>query len=209
MSGTDTFIFIDTCTLLVSCWNENEDGLIVYDQNKDASFWQIEIPTLIHAGKLIVTKRNYDELVKLSHVRNDPNRPQLGERCEFVIQRLNPHIANGAISIVGDANDPFADAILLSAALKFRTQKNLLFITQDRALAEDLAAVSFFQSVRPRNGYELKVRRITREGRLSPWRFASSQREAKQAQPRKSERLQNAPSTKHVSEDSPQLEWWR
>ena len=209
MSRTDTFVFIDTCTLPVSCWNKNEDGAIAYDQNKDESFWQTEIPTLIHAGKLIVTKRNYDELVKLSHVRNDPNKPQLGERCEFVIQRLNPHIANGAISIVGDANDPFADAILLSAALKFRTQKNLLFITQDRALAEDLTAVSYFQSVQPRNGYELKVRRITREGCLSPWRFASSQREVRQAQPRKQERLRGGASTKHASEDCPQPEWWR
>lgn len=171
MPTNDTYIFLDTCSLLVSCWDITRDNDVAYNAEKDCRFWQVEISTLAHAGSIILTKRNYDELVNLSNVNNDPSRPMLGKRATQVLARIAPLLGSGIISIVGDPNDPFADAILLSVALKFRTQKNMLFLTQDRALATDLIAISNFQSVRPRKNYELKVRRLNKAGVIEHWHF--------------------------------------
>lgn len=171
MSTNDTYIFLDTCSLLVSCWDITRDDPVTYNAEKDRRFWQAEITSLANAGSIILTMRNYDELVKLSNVNNDPCRPLLGERAKHVLMRIAPFLSSGVISIVGDQNDPFADAILLSVALKFRTQKNMLFLTQDRALATDLIAISNFQSVRPRKNYELKVRRLNKAGVIERWRL--------------------------------------
>ena len=176
MPGTDTLIFIDTCSFLVSCWDSKGRGnseTFTFNYEKERRFWDALLPSLVHVGELIVTKRNYDELVKLSTVRNDPGRPLLAERCSHVLKRLHPLIENNSVSIVGDANDPFADAILLSVALKFRTQKNLLFITQDGSLARDLIAISNFKSVRP-GGRQMKVRRLDRSGGIERWQFRDS-----------------------------------
>ena len=173
MPGTDTLIFIDTCSLLVSCWDSKGRGnseTFTFNHEKERRFWDALLPSLVSVGELIVTKRNYDELVKLSAARNDLGRPLLAERCSHVLKRLHPLIENNSVSIVGDANDPFADAIMLSAALKFRTQKNLLFITQDRSLASDLIAISNFKSVRSR-GRQMKVRRLDRSGGIERWQF--------------------------------------
>ena len=74
-----------------------------------------------------------------------------------------------AVEVAGDANDPFADAVLLSVALKFRTQANLHFITQDRALAKDLQRIIGFESVRPRGGQTMVISRVTSSGRVEPF----------------------------------------
>ena len=208
MSTSDTYIFIDTCSLLVSCWDVFRDNTVAYNQEKDQRFWGGEISTLERIGTIILTKRNYDELKKLSHVRNDPRRPQLGERCSQVLSRLAPLLAKKTISIVGDPNDPFADAILLSVALKFRTQKNLLFLTQDRALASDLIAISNFQSVRPRSGYELKVRRLNVRGAIERWHLggvSSGWQTKSYSRPNQIFRGK----IKQESDQSPEHEWWR
>lgn len=164
-------------------------------------------------GSIILAKRNYDELVKLTSVRNDPTRPILGERCEIILDRVRPLIGNGIVSIVGDPNDPFADAILLSAALKFRTQKNLLFLTQDRALATDLIAISHFQSVHPRKGYGLKVCRLNSRGSIEKWSLDSrSGKQLKKTIPNSNIEM-NSPRANDAearcSIYTPTPEWWR
>ena len=205
MSRANTLIFIDTCSLLDSCWDCRgyaSEMQAKYCPAKEHSFWDIVLPNLSSAGEVIVTTRNYEELSKLSRVSDDKDRPALAERCIHVLKLLRPLIENGSVSIVGDKNDPFADAILLSAALKFRTQKNLLFITQDRALASDLVALANFASVRPR-GFEMKVGRLARKGDIETWRFTEKRRDKNPKRspfpqvPRSNE-LPQAPS-----------EWWR
>lgn len=171
----DSFIFLDTCSLLESCWNREGNGEFIYSAQKAQKFWGPEMKSLICAGSVFLTRRNYEELIKLSIVHGDPKRPQLGERSEEVIKRLSTLVESKSIEIIGDPNDPFADAVLLSVALRFRTSKNLLFLTQDRALAHDLHSVSHFKSVRPRKGCELKVRRINRNGIIEPWYFKRMQ----------------------------------
>lgn len=161
------YIFIDTCSLLESCWNRviSKDGeeRFSYSKNKDEEFWGNQFSALVAMGDVIIPTRNYEELVKLS---NKSSKPDLANRAKHVLKRIMQLYKAGKIQIVGDANDPFADAILLSVALKFKTQKNMAFITQDRKLSEDLESIRHFKSVDNRNGYDIKVRRISKSGKL-------------------------------------------
>lgn len=205
MSRANTLIFIDTCSLLDSCWNcrgHRSEVRVKYCPGKEHAFWNVVLPSLSAVGEIIITARNYEELSKLSTASDDKDRPALAERCIHVLKLLRPLIESGFVSIVGDKNDPFADAILLSVALKFRTQKNLLFITQDRALASDLVALANFASVRPR-GFEMKVRRLSSNGDIETWRFTEK---GWGKNPNRSP-FPQAPS----SNELPQTpgEWWR
>lgn len=205
MSRANTLIFIDTCSLLDSCWDcrgRASGTRAEYRPAKEHTFWDAVLPSLTAVGEVIVTARNYEELSRLSRVSSDKDRPMLAQRCAHVLKLLHPLIESGSVSIVGDKNDPFADAILLSAALKFRTQKNLLFITQDRALASDLVALAGFASVRPR-GFEMKVRRLGSDGDIEAWRFPERGRGE---DPKRS----SFPQTPRPGEP-PQAssEWWR
>lgn len=203
MSRDDTFIFIDTCSLLDSCWDCRGHGVglrVTYSPNKEHTFWDVVLPSLALIGEIVVTARNYEELLRLMSVSDD-GRPMLAERCTYVLKRLRPLIDGKSVLIVGDPNDPFADAILLSAALKFRTQKNLLFITQDQALASDLESISTFDSIRPR-GYEMKVRRLSASGDIEAWRFMEGKKGAKALRAS----AQQTP-TPNVSA-STSKEWW-
>lgn len=198
MIASNTYIFLDTCSLLVSCWNRQKDGSFLYNADKDRRFWQVEIHSLVNAGTVVLAKRNHEELIKLSKIHNDPQRPGLAGRCKVVLERVSALTANKKLIIVGDANDPFADAILLSAALKFRTTKNLLFLTQDRALATDLISIANFKSVQPRRGNELKVRRINDEGAIEKWCLSTSVHPDDQERPNKPH-LATASKPKHCN----------
>lgn len=203
----DTFIFLDTCSLLESCWNRGEGDKFVYSAQKDQKFWASEMKSLLCTGTVFLSRRNYEELIKLSKVHDDPKRPQLGERSKEIIKRISTLAESKQIEIVGDENDPFADAILLSVALKFRTSKNLLFLTQDRALAHDLYSISNFKSVQPRKGCELRVRRINHNGIIMPWSFDKTHRPSRPQGFAQSDGI----GCRSVSGGSPATiqEWWR
>ncbi|MDO4437340.1 MAG: hypothetical protein Q4B77_05255 [Coriobacteriaceae bacterium] len=197
----ETYIFLDTCSLLESSWNRKGNSF-VFDAQKDRRFWQTEMQSLMNAGSVILPVRNYEELIKHAHALDDPSRPHLRERSECVLTRIDELRDRGDITLVGDANDPFADAILLSVALKFRTTKNLLFLTQDRNLATDLITIASFKSVRPRRGHELKVRRLNREGIIEPWHLRSSTH--KPSQPQGSQ-----PARKSTDHTTFLERWWK
>ena len=161
------YIFIDTCSYLVSCWNGDDRKGVEYSSTKAQVFWDKEMPALAQLGQIILPTRNYEELVKHS---GNTTKPMLASQAKEVLRRLKPMVDAGVIQIVGDSNDPFADAILLSVALKFRTQHNMLFVTQDRKLACDLEAIRYFRSVEPLDGYDIRIRRIGLSGALKSHR---------------------------------------
>lgn len=165
VSRASTLIFFDTSSLLVSCWNgdERKGEEVVHDQAKETTFWSDEIPRLAETGRLVLATRNHDELVK--HSRSSQKK-DLAKRARYTLAKLSPLVTPGTIEVAGDSNDPFADAVLLSVALKFRTQANLHFITQDRSLAKDLQRIIEFESVRPRGGQTMSVSRVARNGRV-------------------------------------------
>lgn len=168
---SEIFSFIDTCSLLDSCWNRvggsSSAERFEFSQAKADRFWGTEFRSLEAAGRVIIPKRNYDELNKHA---NNPKKLDLSQRAKVILNRIRLLSAEGRVEVVGDPNDPFADAILLSVALKFRTQRNMIFITQDRNLAEDLESIRRFRSVSPRKGYDIKIRRIGRNGAIEPHR---------------------------------------
>lgn len=166
------YIFIDTCSLLVSCWNPDpsDKDSYVYSKEKDEMFWGREFASLAAIGDVIIPKRNYDELVK--HAGND-KKPDLANRSRHVLKRVEKYAKDGLVQIVGDPNDPFADAILLSVALRFKTQRDQAFVTQDYGLAEDLEAICHFRSLSDHYGfprYDIKIRKITKSGELKPFK---------------------------------------
>lgn len=165
MSTRRTLVFIDTSSLLVSCWrgDDRSGRTITHDVRKEELFWDGEVARLATNGRLVLTARNYQELVK--HSKSTVRR-ELADRSKYVLEKLAPLIKAGTVEVVGDSNDPFADAVLLSVALKFRTQANLVFVTQDRALANDLLKIVAFESVRPRGGQTMDVRRVAGSGRV-------------------------------------------
>ena len=163
-------IFLDTCSLLDSCWvrRGNTPERFEYSREKEARFWNHELGSLFERGQIILPARNYEELLKFQG-RGDES---LALRANHVLKILSMHVGNEAIKVVGDANDPFADAILLSAALKFRTREDLLFITQDRGLAHDLFSISKFRSVHSNKKLDLK--RIAKNGALEAFELNSN-----------------------------------
>lgn len=163
------FVIIDTSSLLASCWNgdERKGETITHDAAKEQRFWKDELGRLGRTGRLILPRRNYEELLR--HAKS-PKDARLAERSKYILNKLAPMIREGVFEVAGDDNDPFADAIMLSVALKFRTQHNLLFITQDRGLARDLQKVMEFESVQPRGGQVMAVRRLSPRGSVEPFR---------------------------------------
>lgn len=168
------YIFIDTCSLLDSCWNKTRAGegaeRLDYSKSKETMFWDVQFESLATMGDVIIPKRSYEELTKISR---GSLKPDLASRAGYILQKIDALYRKDKIMIVGDENDPFADAILLSVALKFKTQKNTVFITQDRKLSEDLEAIRCFQSVDNRFGYDIKIRRVAKNGTLEPHRGLS------------------------------------
>ncbi|WGT46680.1 hypothetical protein [Tessaracoccus lacteus] len=202
MSTRKTLVFIDTSSLLDSCWkgDERHGQPITHDPRKEEAFWDGELARLATNGRLVLTARNYEELVKHS---NSKFKRGLADRSKYILEKLAPLIKRGTFEVVGDSNDPFADAVLLSVALKFRTQSNLMFVTQDRALANDLQKVVSFESILPR-GKTMEVCRVTGSGRLKSVNSAGRSAEAAGIAPRPVAAARPAA----VTNEPPAKAWW-
>lgn len=194
------YIFLDTCSLLDSCWDRADN----YVEAKERMFWEREIPSLLTMGEVIIPQRNYEELLK--HSKNATN-PTLARQAGYILAKLEPYLSDGRIQRAGDANDPFADAILLSVALKFRTTHDMAFITQDTKLAADLNAIQNFRSVRPFNGQVIKIRRVGTNGRLEKHRGLDDEASAGTRENGKCYRAENRSSGE--TQKPAVKSWWR
>ena len=103
-------------------------------------------------------------------------KPELRERITAAVKILAERKAEGTAVICGEAEASFADRQLLEVATRFMTSTELLVITQDDGLSNDLLGLTRLQSVQ---GKRLPVGRINRYGYLSRYltqeqRFAGS-----------------------------------
>ena len=103
-------------------------------------------------------------------------KPELRERITAAVKILAERKAEGTAVICGEAEASFADRQLLEVATRFMTSTELLVITQDDGLSNDLLGLNRLQSVQ---GKRLTVGRINRYGYLSRYltqeqRFAGS-----------------------------------
>ena len=138
----DNRIFMDTCSII------------------DASdlFWKHIKPFLTkYEKKIIVPTRCCEELVKKSRDEKDAGLAKTANTRLFLLQTLQ---TEGFVEFRGEKTDNFADNVFLSVFTKFRLQHNLLLITQDNKLAQDI--VNLNNSGSQKSVHIVKVRRINK-----------------------------------------------
>ena len=136
-------IFIDTCSLL-------DDMAYIFFEN-------IKPFLKAYNKKIIIPSKVIEELEKHSQ-NSDPNKLELVQNATRMLYEILPKLKNdGFIEIIGEKNEPFADAVFHYVFDKFRTIHRLLLITQDNKLAKDILNKNESESVK---GHKIFVRRI-------------------------------------------------
>ena len=155
-------IFIDTCSLL----------------NVAAkAFWSHVIPILQREGKkVIVPFRVYEEVKKFAEnpalcaKKGDPN---LNQNAKAALKRIAILQKGNIVDVFGDPHDNFADNVFQTVFTRFRLKYNLMLITQDNSLAQDILAIGKSKSVQTKN--RILVERICKDGCLGMFHFTPSQ----------------------------------
>lgn len=142
-------IFIDTCSLLKSSAN---------------MFWNNIIP-LLHQynAKVIIPYRCIQEL---ANHQNNKNDIELASKAKNALKILKQLEHSGYIDIRGEKSDNFADNVFNVVFTKFRMKYNLLLITQDRNLSEDILKLNESKSVTSKKS--IHVKQLNKQGLLSP-----------------------------------------
>ena len=148
-------ILIDTCSLL--------------DENADR-FWEHMVPLLQAEGKHIaVPVCVLEEADKFARDRNACQRKSdpegLHRRARKAVYGINKLLEAGLVELYSDPDDKHADNVMLSVLTKKRLDHNLMLITQDKALAQDMLRRTLDASVV--TDCRLRVARINRYGYLS------------------------------------------
>lgn len=148
-------ILIDTCSLL--------------DENADR-FWEHMVPLLQAEGKHIaVPVCVLEEADKFARDRNACQRKSdpegLHRRARKAVYGINKLLEAGLVELYSDPDDKHADNVMLSVLTKKRLDHNLMLITQDKALAQDMLRRTLDASVV--TNCRLRVARINRYGYLS------------------------------------------
>ncbi len=147
-------IFIDTCSLLSDQADE---------------FWKHIVPVLQRENKtIIVPWRVYEEVQKFADNPTlcvQKGDPGLNSRAKNVLKNIVVLKNAGIVDIHGDVHDNFADNVFQTVFTQFRLKYNLMLITQDNNLANDILTISKSKSVNTSN--RILVERINKYGYLS------------------------------------------
>lgn len=143
----DKMIFIDTSSLL-------HPGAEMFLQESTVE--------LLESGqKLIIPFAVITELNKKALQSSDID---LARRARSVLQSILNYKEMGVIAVYGDDNDGnFADNVFHKIAAMFALQRELVFITQDYKLGQDLLMMTHMDSVRNRR---ISVYKIDAQGQL-------------------------------------------
>ncbi len=143
---TKSLILIDTSSLL-------RQGAMLFLKNLTPNFIRMGQEIIV---PLVVIK----ELQKHS---NNRNNPELAKNARRILDVILEYQNMGVISVYGDDNDGnFADKVFLQVALMLAPKYNLLVITQDKNLSQDL-----LRPLKSVNYKKIKVCKIDGRGRLS------------------------------------------
>ena len=147
-------IFIDTCSLLSEHAEE---------------FWNHIIPVLREENEsVIVPFKVYKEIEKyadneeLCKGKDNPDFNKIAKRAQNRIIKLQKE---GLVKVYGSENDNFADNVFLTVFTQFRMKYNLILITCDKNLTNDILKINESKAVITNN--KILVRRINRYGYLS------------------------------------------
>lgn len=155
-------IFIDTCSLLNVAAN---------------AFWSRVVPILQRERKkIIVPFRVYEEVKKFAEnpalcvQKGDPN---LNRNAKAVLNNIARLQKANVVDIFGDSHDNFADNVFQTVFTQFRLKYNLMLITQDNNLAQDILDIGKSKSVQTKN--RILVERIDKDGCLGTFHFTRPQ----------------------------------
>ncbi|MCL2377942.1 MAG: hypothetical protein FWC77_02345 [Defluviitaleaceae bacterium] len=149
-------IFIDACSLL-------------YEEAE--RFWANIIPVLRQENSsIIIPLRVYEEVDKFASdatlcARKSPRDPQLHARAVRAKKIIIMLQSTGQVQIFGNDTDNFADNVFLTVFTQYRMKYNLMLITQDRDLADDIMNIANSRAVSTTN--RIMVERINKHGFLS------------------------------------------
>jgi len=142
-------IFIDTCTFLNNYIFDFLDQITPYLQK--------------HKNKIFVTRKVYEEILKKK--KEDPG---LRDICKKILKKITEMDKLQLIEMRGEQRDQFADLNFLTLFNRFSIQYELLLITQDNGLAEDVLNLNNRKSVRAK---AVSVRKLVKNGDLSLFWF--------------------------------------
>lgn len=163
-------ILIDTCSLL----NTRYD-----------LFFKNAAPYLKKYGRqVIVPKSVLGELEKYRHNPKVANNKKAQAHRDKVVRDLERYRKEGLVAVFGDKGDsPVADQVFLSVITRFRDRYNMVLITQDRALGNEVEQLNHSQAVRGIK--RVMVRRINQDGYLTrPYGIKQELKEAAESRKR-------------------------
>lgn len=147
-SESSRMIFIDTSSLL-------QPGAEAFLKN----FAQ---ELLMKGQKLIVP---FVVVTELSRKALQSDNPVLAKRARGILDAIINYKEMGVIAVYGDDNDgTFADNVFHKLAAMFALHRELIFITQDNRLGQDLLTMLHMGSVRNR---KISVYKLDRHGQLN------------------------------------------
>ena len=158
----DYKIFVDTCSLLF----EEAD-----------LFWANIIPILEREKKsVIIPYRVYQEVDKFASdkalcAKRHPDDPKFNSHAAKVKKDIVTMKAAGLVEVYGDTTDNFADNVFLTVFTQYRLKYNLMLVTQDNNLANDIMNLDNSRSVNTKN--RIMVEKINRHGFLRMFKTAA------------------------------------
>ena len=151
-------IFVDACSLL----------------HPDADkFWMNIVPILQRENKkLIIPLRVYEEVDKFAsdpkqYEKKNQSDPQFHSRAVKAKQNIIKMKSAGIVAVMGDETDNFADNVFLTVFTKYRMKYNLMLVTQDNNLSNDI--INIANSLSVNSHHRIVVEKINRHGFLSAY----------------------------------------
>jgi hypothetical protein len=149
-------IFMDTCSLL---------------HEYAEKFWMNIEPILQRENKkIIIPYRVYEEVDKFASdpalcKKKNSTDTQLHSRAVKAKKTVVKLQTKSLVEVMGDKTDNFADNVFLTVFTQFRMKYNLMLVTQDNDLANDIINIAKSRAVNTNN--RIMVERINQYGFLS------------------------------------------
>lgn len=155
---TDYKIFVDTCSFM------HEKASDFFERHLPASLDRTKSSSSDDGAKLIIPLQVGNELVKLQK-STDKSTQKSAIRATKI---LNEYVKVGYAAVYSDPDDSFADNLFITVFTRFRLKYNVLLITQDSQLAQDILALRDSRSVKVDKG--VTAYRINDSGNLEEWK---------------------------------------
>lgn len=152
-AAKDYTMLIDTCSLLSRSYR---------------LFFRRAMPYLKSYGKqVILAKSVTGELEKFARNAKPADKQAARAKVDEIQADLKHYQQQGIMLQCGDDNDsPVADAVFLKAVTTLRTKYNMMLITEDKKLTQEIERLGTSQAVRGIK--KVRVCRISKEGYLVP-----------------------------------------